>query len=234
VAASPTTAPLYSPVYRYVGAEKYADAEGDWVTTKYYAGSIAKPSAVTAAVAACSDQDIVSQLVTLTGYVTIQWNVVQPPMVFSYDPVTTMQPVVPSLSTGTFDTALESGGVWSCSNATYPDQPGIGEPLRGSGTMTVTFVSLANIIGPANPTLTATETAAWSLDPHLSAATGEKLEVVQPVYTGPDAALCPSFASEYVGRWRLSFFLEPPYELPVPANGHRPAFIAKCNPVTAG
>ena len=230
VGTSPTTAPAASAAYRYVGMQKYTDPQGDWVTVKYYAGPLARGSAAPAAVSACSDQQIVRELVALTGFVTIQWDVVQPPMVFSFDPATTMQPVFPSQSKGVFDTALETNGNWTCSNATYPDQPGIGEPLRGTGTITATFVSFANIIGPANPALTEVERTAWSLDPTLSASTGEQLALVQPAFSGPDAALCPSLAAEDVGPWRLSFFLAPPYELAVPAHDGRPAYTARCNP----
>jgi hypothetical protein len=233
VPVSPTTAASLAAAYRYVGMQRYADNQGEWVTVKYYAGAIAKGAAVPGSVGACSDQQIVGQLVALTGEVVISWNVTAPPMVFSFDPVTTMQPVVPSRQAGVFDTALYANGTWSCSNATYPNQPGIAEPLKGSGTLTARFVSLADIIGPVGRDLTAVERAAWALDPQLTASTDETLELVQPAFVGPNAALCPSLASETVGPWRLGFFIAPPYELPVPADNGRPAFDAKCEPVPA-
>lgn len=230
VPVPPTTAPSLTAGYRYVGRQKYADNEGEWVIVKYFAGAIARGAAAPGAVAACSDQQIVGQLVALTGEVTISWHVVAPPMVFSFDPVTTMQPVVPSEQAGVFDTALFANGTWSCSNATYPDQPGLAEPLKGTGSLTARFVSLANIIGPGRRALTALDEAAWALDPQLTASTNETLQLVQPAFSGPDAALCPSLASETVGPWRLGFFIAPPYELPVPAQGQGPAFDARCQP----
>lgn len=216
-----------------MGTQKYADPQGDWLTVAYYAGSLAAGKAVPDVVAACGDQQVVSKIVALTGKAVIRWHVVQPPMVFNFDPVTTMQPAVSGPSRDIFDTALFSKPSWICSNSTYPNSPGLGLPLRGSGTLEVNMVSLASVLVPAHPALTPEERSAWALDPTLSAATNEKLALVQPAFTGPRAALCPSMASEDVGPWRLSFFARPPFELRVPKHGPRPAYVAYCNPVNA-
>lgn len=125
--------------------------------------------------------------IAAVGTVEVKWNS-SFPVTLAYLPRTTFTGMVSGLTPSV--SAIKWDGTWYCDPSSSTNSA-LGKTLTGSGSYTATFVSMAVVLSPQNPTLRPELKQTWSIDDNgLQARVGYDELFTNRSVSGPRKANC--------------------------------------------